>query len=161
MNTYEKDWSINPETGEIIQNGVELVEQSQEQKLDWLKDVYRHAKGIQGKIDNAKSEIDRLQGKIEKYKSMLETAERASLKLLNDLALSKYDDGVVDIRTRKKRGKIEIDESRVNPQQFQKFIKTKTVESVDKTALYEAIKKGDKIDGVFLVGAGDISVNFK
>ena len=143
--------AIDQETGEIINEvalaGLEEIEMEREKKIEncvaYYKDCLARAKAI-------KEEAKALQDRAKSYENK---AENLKNYLQSALAGEKFESAKCKISYRKSES-ISIDPDALIPSQY---IKLREPE-YDKAALKQALKAGEKIDGVTIVEKSNIQI---
>lgn len=145
-NLYEIDRAIlgcvDPETGEIIDpellNGL-LMERTEkiENVALWVKNLESDAVAYEAEEAAFKTRKEKARNKVEKLKEWLANACDGE----------KFATGKCEISFRKSESVEVVDINKIPAE----FIRTKTTETADKTAIKKAIKSGQEVDGCSLV----------
>lgn len=147
------DAAIDPETGEISEEGMAAIEQLQmdqqtkrENIACWVKNLRSDAEAIKAE---AKTMADRA-------KSCEHKADSLTRYLAADLNGEKFQTAKVAVSWRKSVA-VEVDEAEI-PELPEQYIRRKTVIEPDKTAIKDALKAGEIIEGCRLVEKQNISI---
>ena len=147
------DLAVDPETGEISEEGMAAIEQLQmdqqtkrENIACWVKNLRSDAEAIKAE---AKAMTDRA-------KSCERKADSLMHYLAADLNGEKFQTAKVAVSWRKSVS-VEIDDAELSelPEQY---IRCKTVIEPDKTAIKDALKAGEIIEGCRLVEKNNINI---
>lgn len=145
--------AIDPETGEISEEGMAAIEQLQmdqqtkrENIACWIKNLRSDAEAIKAE---AKTMADRA-------KSCEHKADSLTRYLAADLNGEKFQTAKVAISWRRSVS-VEIDEAEV-PELPEQYLRTKTTIEPNKTAIKDALKAGEYIEGCRLVERNNISI---
>lgn len=147
------DAAIDPETGEIREDSYSVIEQlemERDAKIEnigcWIKNLEADAAAIKAE---AKAMSDRA-------KAAEKKAEGLRGYLAAVLAGEKWSSPKVAISWRKSVA-VEIDETEV-PELPEQYVRRKVSVEADKTAIKEALKAGESIEGCRLVERQNISI---
>lgn len=145
--------AIDPETGEINEEGMAAIEQLQmdqqakrENIACWVKNLRSDAEAIKAE---AKTMTDRA-------KSCEHKADSLTRYLAADLNGEKFQTAKVAVSWRRSVS-VEIDEAEI-PDLPEQYIRRKVSVEADKTAIKEALKAGEQIEGCRLVERQNISI---
>lgn len=145
--------AIDPETGEISEEGMAAIEQLQmdqqtkrENIACWIKNLRSGAEAIK---TEAKAMTDRA-------KSCEHKADSLTRYLAADLNGEKFQTAKVAVSWRRSVS-VEIDEAEL-PELPEQYIRRKVSVEADKTAIKEALKAGESIEGCRLVERQNISI---
>ena len=146
------DAAVDPETGEVDETALALFESLQmerDAKIEnigcWVKNLKSDAEALKEEAKNMKERADAADRKAESLKRYLAAA-------LNG---QKFQTAKVAIGWRKSVS-VEVDEDlTVLPT---KYVRTKTTVEPDKTAIKDALKAGEVIEGCRLVEKNNISI---
>ncbi len=147
------DLAVDPDTGEISEDSYSVIEQlemERDAKIEnigcWIKNLEADAAAIKAE---AKAMSDRA-------KAAEKKAEGLRGYLTAVLAGEKWSSPKVAISWRKSVA-VEIDEAEV-PELPEQYIRRKVSVEADKTAIKEALKAGESIEGCRLVEKNNISI---
>ena len=145
--------AIDPETGEIAEEYIEQLETLELERSEKIENIGCYIKNLASDAEALKAEA----------KVMTERAKRAerladSLKRYLTAALDgeKFNSTRCAISWRRSVS-VEIDEAEI-PELPEQYIRTKTTIEPDKTAIKDALKAGEIIEGCRLVERNNISV---
>lgn len=145
--------AIDPETGEISEEGMAAIEQLQmdqqtkrENIACWIKNLRSDSEAIKAE---AKAMTDRA-------KSCEHKADNLTRYLAADLNGEKFQTAKVAVSWRRSVS-VEIDEAEV-PELPEQYIRRKVSVEADKTAIKDALKAGEIIEGCRLVERNNISI---
>lgn len=145
--------ALDPETGELDADALTAFEQLQmdqhtkrENIACWIKNLRSDAEAIK---TEAKTMADRA-------KSCERKADSLTRYLAADLNGEKFQTAKVAVSWRRSVS-VEIDEAEV-PELPEQYIRTKTTIEPDKTAIKDALKAGEVIEGCRLVERNNISI---
>lgn len=143
------DQAVDAETGEVIDiEAVEALEMEREQKIEnigmWIKDLTAQSEAL-------KAEKNKL---AEREKSAKNKAERLKEFLTAYLDGKKFETARVAIKFRSVES-VSVPDVAMLPAEY---IRTKITNEADKTAIKNAIKAGEVIEGAELVKKQSISV---
>lgn len=147
------DAAIDPDTGEISEGGYSVIEQlemERDAKIEnigcWIKNLEADAAAIKAE---AKAMSDRA-------KAAEKKADGLRGYLAAVLAGEKWSSPKVAISWRKSVA-VEIDEAEV-PELPEQYVRRKVSVEADKTAIKEALKAGESIEGCRLVERNNINI---
>lgn len=143
------DQAVDAETGEVIDiEAVEALEMEREQKIEnigmWIKDLTAQSEAL-------KAEKNKL---AEREKSAKNKAERLKEFLTAYLNGKKFETARVSIKFRSVES-VSVSDVAMLPAEY---IRTKITNEADKTAIKNAIKAGEVIEGAELVKKQSISI---
>ncbi len=143
------DQAVDTETGEVIDiEAVEALEMEREQKIEnigmWIKDLTAQSEAL-------KAEKNKL---AEREKSAKNKAERLKEFLTAYLNGKKFETARVSIKFRSVES-VSVPDVAMLPAEY---IRTKITNEADKTAIKNAIKAGEVIEGAELVKKQSISI---
>ena len=145
--------AIDPETGEISEEGMAAIEQLQmdqqtkrENIACWVKNLRSDAEAIKAE---AKTMTDR-------SKSCERKADSLERYLAADLNGEKFQTPKVAVSWRRSVS-VEVDEAEI-PELPEQYLRTKTTVEPDKTAIKDALKAGEVIEGCRLVEKQSIQI---
>ncbi len=143
------DQAVDTETGEVIDiEAIEALEMEREQKIEniglWIKDLTAHSEAL-------KAEKNKL---AEREKSAKNKAERLKEFLTAYLNGKKFETARVSIKFRSVES-VSVPDVAMLPAEY---IRTKITNEADKTAIKNALKAGEVIEGAELVKKQSISI---
>lgn len=151
MDAWEN--AVDPETGEISEEGmlaIECLQMDQQAKREniacWVKNLRSDAEALK---TESKAMTDRA-------KAAERKADSLTRYLAADLDGERFQTPKVAVSWRRSVA-VEIDEAEV-PELPEQYLRTKTTIEPDKTAIKEALKAGEIIEGCRLVERNNISI---
>lgn len=143
--------SMNPETGEVDESLVHVLEDLQMQKEEKLDNLGAYIKNLLAEAKMLKAEEDAL-------KARRESKEKQASNLKNYLASvldgKPFESSRVAISWRKS-DEVQVEDIDLLPEEF---VKSKTTYDADKTAIKKAIKAGQEVRGAWLKEKNNIQI---
>ena len=142
---------VDEETGEIEPATLESVQIASEEKIIATAMYIRRLDALN---KATKETIQDLQGRVRADSKRIEALKWLMTKAMDSLQYTEVKSPEVTLRFRKSSS-VEITDSESLPEQF---LRTKTVVEPDKTAIKNALKAGEKIQGAQLVESRNLQI---
>jgi phage host-nuclease inhibitor protein Gam len=144
----DNDLEVNEETGEIVDNSMELKKLFVELKMsleDKLDNTQRYLLTLDGEIDILDKEIKRLQAKKQSVNNKKDRLKKIVLSTLENTGLGKIKTALYSFSIKETESVEIVDFDSLG----RNFLRLK--KEADKKAIKEAIKNGDQVDGAKIV----------